>query len=157
MPRPSLGGGIKECSSIIIYMLGDKTSSLLRLCLFIHCFKSRSIYLDALYGFIPSCTCLLWHKLSPWYKLCLYLRHNLLPVTTYAANISIICRRRQFMPEILFVVDITGDNIHMYAARKKSPAYIVAVALYFYLYFLFIAFFIWLMVRREFCVIHTST
>ena len=41
------------------------------------------------------------------------------------------------MPEILFVVDITGDNIHMYAARKKSPAYIVAVALYFlYFYFL---------------------
>ena len=41
------------------------------------------------------------------------------------------------MPEILFVVDITGDNIHMYAARKKSPAYIVAVALYFHIsYFL---------------------
>ena len=34
--------------------------------------------------------------------------------------------RRQFMPEILFVVDITGDNI---CCKKKSPAYIVAVAL----------------------------
>ena len=39
------------------------------------------------------------------------------------------------MPEILFVTDITGDNIHMFAARKKSPAYIVAVALYFYVFY----------------------
>ena len=54
-----------------------------------------------------------------WHKLCLYLRHKLSPVTTYAANISIICRRRQFMPEILFVVDITGDNI---CCKTKSPA-----------------------------------
>ena len=76
------------------------------------------------------------------------------PVTTYAAIISINCRRQQFMPEILFVVDIMSDNI---CCKKKSPAYIVAVALYFYLYFLFIAFFIWLMVQREFCVIHTCT
>ena len=70
---------------------------------------------------------------------------------TYAAHISINSRRRQFMPKILFVVGITGDNI---CRKKKSPAYIVAVALYFYLYFLFIAFFIWLMVQREFRVIH---
>ena len=39
------------------------------------------------------------------------------------------------MPEILFVVDITDDDI---CCKKKSPAYIVAVALYFYLYFLFL-------------------
>ena len=66
--------------------------------------------------FIASCTCLLWHTFRLWHKLCLYLRHKLSPVTTYAANISIICRRRQFMPEILFVVDITGDNI---CCKKK--------------------------------------
>ena len=63
-------------------------------------------------------------------NLCHERKYYLSPATIYAGNI--VCRghhRRQYTQVL-------------YAARKKSPAYIVAVALYFYLYFLFIAFFI---------------
>ena len=51
---------------------------------------------------------------------------------------GINCRRRQFMPEILFVMNITGDNI---CCKKKSPAYtnVLSPLLFIFIYIFYLS------------------
>ena len=84
-------------------------------------------------------------------------RHKSSPATIHAVNVSINCRRRQFMPEISLMLWTQPATIH--AAWKISSAYIVAVGifwrhrdlyLFIFSFYLIIAFFIWLRFQMDF-------